>query len=150
MRPIERKLLRKTDAERLKQHPAYDAKTGLVKPISFALSAYNDELREKYGKDAYELTDELGVLKALEACMELKPPCFGRYPEITPDIAQAVRRYAEDYQADGGGWATAVPDYGEDKARQRRFYRAMTCMLHCPERKACYEEAHAEQQQIPF
>lgn len=69
-------------------------------------------------------------------CAELEPPCYGDYPDIPERLYRAVMDYRDEYTAQGGGWATAMPVV--ENISPARMARAMTCLLFCPRRSGCY------------
>jgi hypothetical protein len=117
-------------------HPAYDEATDTIRVLTYALSAYDKQLHEEHGMSAAEMVGEVGHCRTLMACAELEPPCFGDFPQIAPALHEAVLEYGARYKAEGGGWATKWPDAGGHSSA--KVNRAMTCLLFCPRRTACF------------
>jgi len=118
-----------------------------IKPVvREMLSAYNPQLIERYGKDAYTLCAEQGLLKTMLLCEALRPPCFGNYPDITEQLYADVLAYGGRYQEDGwaAAWTAAM------LSNHYKTARAIWCVCDCEWRTVCWTRRYEPQKELPL
>ena len=118
-----------------------------IKPVvREMLSAFNPQLIELYGKDAYALCSERGLLKVMMLCKGLRPPCFGNYPDLDEKLYEQVLAYGRRYQEDGwsAGWTEPM------LTNLNKTARAIWCVCDCEWRTACWTRRYEPQKEIDF